>query len=91
MPKPTHQTHTAAPATSTNGIILESLGITKSYGRAAARNRVLQGVDLTVRRGEFVAVMGKSGCGKSTLLHILGLMSRPDDGRLIIQGRVGTQ
>ena len=59
----------------------------KAYGRGSGRNEVLHGVDLAVRGGEFLAVMGPSGCGKSTLLHVLGLMSRPDAGRLEIDGR----
>ncbi len=70
----------------TNGTILLGKGLTKSYGRGPGANRVLHGIDLEVRRGEFVAVMGPSGCGKSTLLHILGLMSRPDAGRLELDG-----
>ena len=67
-------------------IILQAASLTKSFGRRQARSQVLRGVDLAVRRGEFVAVMGPSGCGKTTLLNILGLMSRPDDGKLTIDG-----
>ncbi len=72
---------------STDAVILRGEGLTKSYGRPPAVNRVLHGVDVSVGRGEFVAIMGPSGCGKSTLLHILGLMSRPDAGRLEIDGQ----
>jgi putative ABC transport system ATP-binding protein len=51
---------------------------------------VLRGLDLQVRRGEFLAVMGPSGCGKSTLLHVLGLITPADGGTLTIDGqRVG--
>ena len=71
----------------TDGILLRAEHIAKSYGRGPARLTVLHEVDLAVRRGEFVAVVGPSGCGKSTLLHILGLMGRPDAGRLEISGR----
>ena len=59
----------------------------KSLGRGAARVRVLRGLELAVRRGEFLAVMGPSGCGKSTLLHVLGLMTSPDAGRVVLDGR----
>ena len=59
----------------------------KSFGVGAAKEHVLRGLDLRVRRGEFLAVMGPSGCGKSTLLHILGLMSAPDEGAVVIDGR----
>ena len=71
----------------TNGFILHAADLTKSYGRGDASNKVLRGVDLAIRPGEFLAVMGASGCGKSTLLHILGLMDRPDAGSLKIHGR----
>ncbi|MFB3893848.1 MAG: ABC transporter ATP-binding protein [Phycisphaerae bacterium] len=58
--------------------ILTAKDLHKSYGRGPARVHVLRGLDLAVRRGEFLAVMGPSGCGKSTLLHVLGLMTEPD-------------
>ena len=54
------------------GFILEADGIYKSYRMGAAGVSVLRGVDLAVRHGEFVAIIGSSGSGKSTLLHILG-------------------
>lgn len=60
--------------------ILTARGLWKSFGRGRTRVEVLRGLDLEVRRGEFLAVMGPSGCGKSTLLHVLGLMTPPDLG-----------
>ena len=66
--------------------ILTATGLHKSFGRGPARVHVLRGLDLAVRRGEFLAVMGPSGCGKSTLLHVLGLMTSPDAGRIVLNG-----
>jgi len=67
--------------------ILVAEGLHKSYGRGAAAVHALRGVDLRVGRGQFVAVMGPSGCGKSTLLHVVGLMTPPDAGRIVLDGR----
>ncbi|BCM20911.1 ABC transporter ATP-binding protein [Mesorhizobium sp. J8] len=66
-------------------LILE--GIRKSYNVGTpVETEVLHGIDLTMRTGEFVALMGPSGCGKSTLLNIVGLLDRPTSGRLSIGG-----
>jgi putative ABC transport system ATP-binding protein len=67
--------------------ILTAQGLRKCYGRGPAEVCVLRGLDLAVRRGEFVAVMGPSGCGKSTLLHVLGLITPPDEGWLLVDGQ----
>ncbi len=61
--------------------------ICKSYNIGLpSETEVLRGIDLTMRQGEFVALMGPSGSGKSTLLNIIGLLDRPTSGRLFIQG-----
>ena len=60
--------------------LIELRGLTKTYGRGDAAFQALRGVDLTVRRGEFVAVMGPSGSGKSTLMNILGCLDTPTGG-----------
>ena len=57
--------------------------IQKSYGKL----QVLKGVDLHVKQGEVVSIVGKSGAGKSTLLHILGTLDKADKGELIINGQ----
>jgi lipoprotein-releasing system ATP-binding protein len=60
--------------------------LVKDYGEEPVRTRVLHGVDLTVEKGEFAAIMGPSGSGKSTLLNLIGLLDRPTDGRVVIDG-----
>jgi lipoprotein-releasing system ATP-binding protein len=68
-------------------VILKAENVHKSYRMGATRVVVLKGVDLAVREGEFVAIVGASGSGKSTLLHLLGGLDRPDKGTIRFQGR----
>src|SRR5690606_7111478 len=63
-------------------VLIEAKGIRRSYGNLA----VLKGIDMTVEKGEIVAVVGASGAGKSTLLHILGTLDKPDDGSALFDG-----
>ena len=66
--------------------ILRCEKLTKRYGSGAGKVTALNGIDLFVEKGEFVAVMGASGSGKSTLLHILGTVDRPTSGRVVVDG-----
>ena len=61
-------------------------GVEKVYGEGGAPVRVLSGVNVAVREGEFVSLMGPSGSGKSTLLTIVGAMNRPTGGRVLVDG-----
>ncbi len=72
---------------SDNSIIIEARNLHKSYPMGRSRQYVLRGVQLRVARGEFVAIMGASGSGKSTFLHILGILDRPDKGKVLFEGQ----
>jgi lipoprotein-releasing system ATP-binding protein len=63
-------------------IVLEGIDIHKSFQTGAETLHVLKGVDIRIRRGEIVSVVGASGVGKSTLLHILGALDRPTQGKV---------
>lgn len=66
--------------------ILTCEGVRKMYGSGNNQVTALDGIDLTVGKGEFVAVIGASGSGKSTLLHILGSVDKPTSGKVTIDG-----
>ena len=64
--------------------ILKCEGIKKVYGSGANQVKALNGIDLVVNKGEFVAIIGASGSGKSTLLHILGNVDKPTEGKVVV-------
>ncbi|MBD5136531.1 MAG: ABC transporter ATP-binding protein [Lachnospiraceae bacterium] len=66
--------------------ILKCEGVKKVYGSGGNQVTALDGIDLSVSKGEFVAIIGASGSGKSTLLHILGSVDKPTGGKVIIDG-----
>lgn len=76
MPKPT-----------TNQPVIELRDLKKRFGEGDAEHHALNGVDLTVEKGEFIAIMGPSGCGKTTLLNILALLDRATDGEYYLEGK----
>ena len=63
---------------------IQATGIKKHYDRGAIK--ALDGVDITIEPGEFIAIIGPSGSGKSTLLHMLGALDTPDEGTVLIDG-----
>jgi putative ABC transport system ATP-binding protein len=79
----------AKPASGTSlddDLIIQATGVHKSYHTGTVSVLALRGVDLSVRRGEMVAVMGPSGCGKTTLLNCLSGLDTPDEGQIAIEG-----
>jgi putative ABC transport system ATP-binding protein len=70
-----------------NGALIRLEGLNKVYYTDEVETHALSGIDLTIRRGEFVAIAGPSGCGKSTLLSILGLLDSPSGGVYELNGR----
>lgn len=66
---------------------LRAQKIRKAYAQGAGELQILKGVDLEVKEGESIGIVGSSGAGKSTLLHILGTLDRPNEGELLIDGQ----
>ena len=67
--------------------ILQTKDLKKYYGSGETQVKALDGVNLTVENGEFVAIVGTSGSGKTTLLHMLGGLDRPTSGEIIVDGQ----
>ena len=67
--------------------ILRAEGLKKIYGSGNSAVHALDGVDLTIEKGEFAAIVGTSGSGKSTLLHLLGGLDRPTSGSVVVDGQ----
>ena len=69
------------------GLIIEAVGVHKTYRSDGNEVHALRGVDLRVQRGEMVSIMGPSGCGKTTLLNCLSGLDEVDEGMIRIEGQ----
>jgi putative ABC transport system ATP-binding protein len=67
-------------------MLIQINNLSKTYGNKETLVKALNGINLSVNKGEFVTLVGPSGCGKSTLLHILGAMDSPDEGEILLEG-----
>ncbi len=85
--RPDHGAMPVAPGPGTTLPVLELRGAVRVHGAGPREVRALDGVDLAVAPGEFVAVMGSSGSGKSTLLHLAGGLARPTSGDVLVEGQ----
>ena len=72
-------------------LILQLQDLRKTYGEGVNANEVLHGINVTLRQGEFVALIGPSGSGKSTLLNLIGLLESPTHGRILLAGQEATR
>jgi lipoprotein-releasing system ATP-binding protein len=68
-------------------LVLQLAGIARTFEQGKSRLAVLRGVNFKVHAGEIVALVGPSGAGKSTLLHVAGLLEKPDEGEVVIDGQ----
>jgi nitrate/nitrite transport system ATP-binding protein len=75
------------PSPSTGALSLEFKGVSKSYGAGAQRSVVLNDINLQIKEGEFVAIVGFSGSGKSTLISLIAGLQQPDEGEVLCNGR----
>lgn len=70
-----------------NEVLIRTIDVTKSFRTEAGDLKVLKGIDLSIRKGEMLGVIGASGAGKSTLLQILGALDKPTSGKVQFKGR----
>ncbi len=86
LEKLTPQPTTAGSSQANGEIVLQTSGLKREYRVGRDTITALGGIDITIRRGEFVAIMGPSGCGKSTLLNLLGGLDQPTAGKVLVDG-----
>ena len=78
--------------TDTDAAVVQLQGVDKVFHRGdQVATTALEGIDLDIRRGEFISLIGPSGCGKSTLLRIIGDLIEPSEGQILINGKTAHQ
>src|SRR5262249_24277738 len=88
MPVETMSTESYSQELVDSGVVIKTEGLTKVYEMGAEQVHALSGVDLEIRNGEYVAVMGTSGSGKSTLMNLIGCLDSPCAGRYCLAGKL---
>ncbi|MCA9240557.1 MAG: ABC transporter ATP-binding protein [Planctomycetales bacterium] len=86
LPAENNRTESSPPASAHAPTLVAAHDLYKSYRKGEYSTPVLQGVNFSVGKGEFVAIVGQSGSGKSTLLHLLGTLDKPDAGEVHFEG-----
>jgi putative ABC transport system ATP-binding protein len=71
--------------------VIAARGLKKSYGKKSSKFDALRGIDLDIKEGESIAIIGKSGSGKSTLMHLLALLDKPTDGKVGVNGHIASK
>jgi len=88
MPVETMSTESYSQELVDSGVVIKTEGLTKVYEMGAEQVHALRGVDLEIRKGEYVAIMGPSGSGKSTLMNLIGCLDSPSSGRYWLAGKL---
>jgi len=88
MPVETISTESYSQELVDSGVVIKTEGLTKVYEMGAEQVHALRGVDLEIRKGEYVAIMGPSGSGKSTLMNLIGCLDSPSSGKYWLAGRL---
>src|SRR6201984_3195587 len=90
MPVETTSTDSYREDLVSSGVVIKTEELTKIYEMGAEKGHALRGVDVEIRKGEYVAIMGPSGSGKSTLMNLIGCLDSPSSGRYWLAGRLGS-
>jgi putative ABC transport system ATP-binding protein len=88
MPVETMSTESYSQDLVDSGVVIKTEGLTKVYEMGAEQVHALRGVDLEIRKGEYVAIMGPSGSGKSTLMNLIGCLDSPSAGKYWLAGKL---